>query len=41
MITGSSGFIGSNLTKRLILESDNCTVVGYDNCNDYITTTHL
>ena len=35
LITGSAGFIGSNLTKRLLLESRNCTIVGYDNCNDY------
>lgn len=35
LVTGSAGFIGSNLTKRLLLESDNCTIVGYDNCNDY------
>lgn len=35
LITGSAGFIGSNLTKRLLLESENCTIVGYDNCNDY------
>lgn len=35
LITGSSGFIGSNLTKRLLLESENCTIIGYDNNNDY------
>ena len=35
LVTGSAGFIGSNLTKRLLLESSNCTVVGFDNCNDY------
>ena len=35
LITGSAGFIGSKLTKRLLLESENCTIVGYDNCNDY------
>ena len=35
LVTGSAGFIGSNLTKRLLLESDGCTIVGYDNCNDY------
>ena len=34
-ITGSAGFIGSNLMKRLLLESDNCTFVGFDSCNDY------
>ena len=35
LVTGSAGFIGSNLNKRLLLESENCTIVGYDNCNDY------
>lgn len=35
LVTGSAGFIGSNLTKRLLLESKDCTIVGYDNCNDY------
>ena len=35
LVTGSAGFIGSNLTKRLLLESDGCTIIGYDNCNDY------
>ena len=34
LVTGSAGFIGSNLTRRL-LESENCTIIGYDNCNDY------
>ena len=38
LVTGSAGFIGSNLTKRLLLESDNCMIVGYDNCNDYYDT---
>ena len=35
LITGSSGFIGSNLMKRLLLEAKNCTLIGYDNNNDY------
>ena len=35
LVTGSAGFIGSYLTKRLLLESENCTLVGFDNCNDY------
>ena len=39
LVTGSAGFIGSNLTKRLLLESENCTIVGYDNCNDYYDPT--
>ena len=33
LVTGSAGFIGFHLTKRL-LESG-CTVIGYDNLNDY------
>ena len=35
LVTGSAGFICSNLMKRLLLECDNCTLVGFDNCNDY------
>ena len=35
LVTGSAGFIGSVLVKRLLLESKNCTIIGYDNCNDY------
>ena len=35
LVTGSAGFIGSNLTKRLLLVLKNCTIIGYDNCNDY------
>ena len=35
LITGSAGFIGSNLMKRLLLESKGCTLIGFDNCNDY------
>ena len=35
LITGSAGFIGSYLTKRLLEESNNCTIIGYDNINDY------
>ena len=34
LITGSSGFIGFNLAKRLLLEKD-ILVVGLDNMNDY------
>jgi len=34
LVTGSSGFIGSNLCKR-ILNDFNCTVVGLDSMNDY------
>ena len=35
LVTGSAGFIGSNLVKRLLLECNQCTVIGFDNCNDY------
>lgn len=35
LVTGSSGFIGSNLMKRLLLEAKNCTLIGFDNNNDY------
>lgn len=35
LITGSAGFIGGNLMKRLLHECENCILVGFDNCNDY------
>ena len=35
LITGSAGFIGSNLTLRLMATSSPLTVVGLDNVNDY------
>lgn len=34
-ITGASGFIGSNLCKRILKESPECKVIGLDNMNDY------
>ena len=34
LVTGSSGFIGSNLCKRLLEDKDN-KVIGLDNMNDY------
>ena len=34
-ITGSSGYIGSNLTKRILNEEDNVLVIGLDNMNNY------
>ena len=34
-ITGSSGFIGSNLAKRILYEEDNVLVIGLDNMNNY------
>ena len=37
LVTGSSGFIGSNLVKKLfeIYNNDETLIVGYDNNNDY------
>lgn len=35
LVTGSAGFIGFFLTKRLLLELDGATVVGFDSVNDY------
>ena len=34
-ITGTSGFIGSNLAKRLLEENNDIFIVGLDNMNDY------
>lgn len=34
-ITGTAGFIGSNLVKRLFKDVQNITVIGIDNMNDY------
>lgn len=35
LVTGSSGFIGSNLVKRLLNEEKNIKIIGLDNMNDY------
>ena len=35
LITGSAGFIGSSLIKRLLEETQNCVIVGFDNVSDY------
>lgn len=35
LVTGVAGFIGSALTKRLLEENHDITVVGIDNMNDY------
>lgn len=35
LVTGAAGFIGSNLSKRLLKEVEGVQVVGIDNMNDY------
>lgn len=35
LVTGSAGFIGSNLVKRLLNELENAEVIGFDSVNDY------
>ena len=35
LVTGSAGFIGYYLTKRLLEEIDNVKVIGFDSVNDY------
>lgn len=35
LVTGTSGFIGSNLAKRILKEFPNTEVIGLDNMNDY------
>ncbi|MBQ8064674.1 MAG: NAD-dependent epimerase/dehydratase family protein [Prevotella sp.] len=35
LVTGGAGFIGSNLVKRLLVETQGCTIVSIDNMNDY------
>lgn len=35
LVTGAAGFIGSNLSKRLLNEIKNIRVIGLDNMNDY------
>ncbi len=35
LVTGSAGFIGSNLVKRLFKDVKDATIVGIDNVNDY------
>lgn len=34
-ITGTAGFIGSNLVLRLFKDVEDITIVGIDNMNDY------
>lgn len=35
LVTGAAGFIGSNLVKRIYVESPNAKVIGIDNMNGY------
>ena len=35
LVTGSAGFIGSNLVLRLLDSKEPLTIVGFDNLNDY------
>ena len=35
LVTGAAGFIGANLVLRLLQESQNVKVIGFDNVNDY------
>ena len=35
LVTGSAGFIGSNLCKRLLTDVENVKIIGFDNMNDY------
>lgn len=35
LVTGSAGFVGSNLVKRLFKDVQDATIVGIDNMNDY------
>ena len=35
LVTGSPGFIGANLVRRLLKELSGGTVVSFDNMNDY------
>ena len=36
LVTGAAGFIGANLVKKLIETSEDITLVGLDNVNDYL-----
>ena len=35
LVTGSSGFIGSNIVKRILKEEPDTLVIGLDSMNDY------
>lgn len=35
-VTGSAGFIGSNLVLKLLKENENIHIIGIDNMNDLL-----
>ena len=35
LITGAAGFIGANLSKRLLQDIPDAQIIGLDNVNDY------
>ena len=35
LITGTSGFIGANLAKRILVTETDNKIIGIDNMNDY------
>lgn len=35
LVTGSAGFIGSNLVLKLLKDYENIHIIGIDNMNDY------
>ncbi|MBQ9646657.1 MAG: NAD-dependent epimerase/dehydratase family protein [Prevotella sp.] len=35
LVTGAAGFIGSNLVRRLLADTQTATIIGIDNMNDY------
>ncbi|MBR0459041.1 MAG: NAD-dependent epimerase/dehydratase family protein [Victivallales bacterium] len=39
LLTGAAGFIGANLTRKLLAECRNVRIVGLDNMNDYYDVT--
>ena len=35
LVTGSAGFIGSNLVKELLRTNEEISIIGFDSVNDY------
>ena len=35
LVTGAAGFIGANLVKRLLADTEGSRIIGVDNMNDY------